>query len=155
MSLLRQSKGESAIPKKCFGGLNPQSESLGLRTQTMLECLELLAGDEISAPNESWTGDIFAAAPLTSRHPVDDVDEEFDEDLGDEEEIDDDIVDDEDDEDEDFDEEDEFDDEEDFDEELDDEIDDIDMDEEDEFDDDDDEFGDDEFDDDDEDLDAE
>jgi hypothetical protein len=111
-------------------------DSLGLRTDSMLDCLELIgtvaAPAAANAPSESW---LDSPPPLFGRHPDDEGDLEEDA-LGDDEAIEGEEFDD--------DEEDEFEDEdfedeedEEIDEELDDEIEDIDIDEEDDdFDDD-------------------
>jgi hypothetical protein len=132
-------RSESAIDIALVRGKSPLN-SLGLRTEFMLDYLQLLA--TVADPNAADTtrdGRFNFAPPMFGRHPTeppDDVDpEESDEEEGVEE---DEEFDDEDFDDEDFDD----DDEEDIDEELDDEIDDIDV--EDEDDDDDEEFDDDE-----------
>jgi len=125
---------ESAIPSALVRGKSPMN-SLALRTESMLDSLQLLA--TVADPTAADTmrdGWLIFPPPLFGRHPgepPDDLepDEPDDEDGLDGEEFDDEEFDDE-----------EFDDddEEDIDEELDDEIDDIDVedDEEDEFDDD-------------------
>jgi hypothetical protein len=125
----------SAIRSALVRGYSPMN-SLGLRSDSMLDCLERLDTvpnpTAVTASSEGW---LDSPPPLFGRHPDEegDLDEEAfddDEDLDDDEDFDD--------ENEEFDDED-FDDEDedDIDEELDDEIDDIDIDEEDEdFDDD-------------------
>jgi hypothetical protein len=127
-------RGESAIRSALVRGSSPM-DSLGLRTDSMLDCLELL--DTVAAPTavtvspEGW---LDFPPPLVGRHPDDEGDLEDDA-LDDEEELDGEEFDDEEDEfeDEDF----EDDEDEEIDEELDDEIEDIDIDEEDDdFDDD-------------------
>jgi hypothetical protein len=130
-------RSESAIHSALVGGNSPMN-SLGLRTEVMLDCLELLA--DSTAVEAMWDGWSYSPPPLSGRHP-DEAEEEEEpegEELDEEDDLDgDDFDDDEDD----FDD-DEFDEEEDedIDEDLDDEIDDIDVDddEEDDFDDDDD-----------------
>jgi hypothetical protein len=126
---------ESAIHNASVRGNSPMN-SLGLRTEVMLDCLELLVDSTaVTAMRDGWSD---SPPPLLGRHPGEEEEEPEGEELDDEDDLD---GDDFDDEDEDFDDED-FDDEEeeDIDEELDDEIDDIDVDddEEDDFDDDDD-----------------
>jgi hypothetical protein len=128
---------ESAIDSAFVRGNCPMN-SLGLRTESMLDCLELLdrfadPSASVGTPDRWWK----TAPPLFARH--DDEEEEVEEEeFEDDDDLEDEDFDDEDDDeafdDEDFDEEDE----DDIDEELDDEIEDIDVDEdEDEFDDDD------------------
>jgi hypothetical protein len=125
---LGSTKGESAIAGAPFRGESPMN-SLGVRTDSMLDCLERLDAtvdfSEAHAPSELWP-DILP--PAFARHP------DEDEDVG-EEEVDDEELDEEDfdEEDEDFDEED-FDDEDEDEDDIDEleEIDDIDIDEEDE-----------------------
>lgn len=131
---------ESAIRGALVRGNSPMN-SLGLRTELMLDCCESLAtlADPVAAEavRDGWPDWL---SPLLARHPGDEEEEEPEgEELDDEDSL---VGDDfDDDEDEEFDDE-EFDDddEEDIDEGLDDEIDDIDVDddEDDDFDDDDD-----------------
>jgi hypothetical protein len=129
----------SAIRGALVRGNSPLN-SLGLRTEMMLDCRESLATladpDATQAMGDGWPDFV---PPLSGRHPGDEEEEPEGEEIDDEEGI---VGDDfDDDEDEEFDDE-EFDDEdeEDIDEGLDDEIDDIDVDddEDDDFDDDDD-----------------
>jgi hypothetical protein len=128
---------ESAIDSAFVRGNCPMN-SLGLRTESMLDCLEVL--DRFAHPSAAgatrgpWWN---AEAPLVARHG-DEEEEVEEEEFEDDDDLEDEDFDDEDDDeafdDEDFDEEDE----DDIDEELDDEIEDIDVDEEeDDFDDDD------------------
>jgi hypothetical protein len=130
---------ESAIDSAFVRGNCPMN-SLGLRTESMLDCLELL--DRFADPalatgiRDPWWE---CAPPLLGRHIGDEEEDVEEEEIEDEDDLEDDDFDDDDDDenfdDEDFDEEDE----DDIDEELDDEIEDIDVDEdEDDFDDDDD-----------------
>jgi hypothetical protein len=128
---------ESAIDSAFVRGNCPMN-SLGLRTESMLDCLEELDRfADVSAAGATRDPWWQAAAPLFARH--DDEEEDVDEEeLDDDDDLEDEDFDDEEDDeafdDEDFDEEDE----DDIDEELDDEIEDIDVDDdEDEFDDDD------------------
>jgi hypothetical protein len=131
---------ESAIRGALVRG-NPPMNSLGMRTELMLECSESLATlaepDATEAMRDGWPD---CLSPLWGRHPgEDEVEPEGDEIEDDESVVGDDF--DDDDEDEEFDDEEfEDEDEEDIDEGLDDEIDDIDVDddEDDDFDDDDD-----------------
>jgi len=128
-------RGESAIRSALVRGPSPM-DSLGLRTDSMLDCLELL--DTVAtpaaahAPTEDW---LDSPPPLFGRHPDEEGGDLEDDALDDEEELDGEEFDDEEDE---FDDEDfEDDEDEEIDEELDDEIEDIDIDEEDDdFDDD-------------------
>jgi hypothetical protein len=128
---------ESAIRSALVRGNSP-TNSLGLRTELMLDCRESLATlAEPDATEAMWNTWPDAPPPLSGRHPGEEEEEPEGEEVADEDGL---VGDDfEDDEDEEFDDE-EFDDdeEEDIDEELDDEIDDIDVDdeEEDDFDDD-------------------
>jgi hypothetical protein len=129
---------ESAIDSALVRGICPMN-SLGLRTESMLECQELLTPvadpTAASAMRDSRSD---SPPPLFGRHPGNEAEEVPDEALEEEDDLEEEDFDDEDD-DEEFEEED-FDDEddEDIDEELDDEIEDIDVDEdeEDDFDDD-------------------
>jgi hypothetical protein len=124
-------RGRAAIRTASLRGISPQN-SLGLRTDFMLDCLEPLAiVTDSTSTSTSWDGWLDMLSPLTARHPSEDEDvveedEEFedDEDGLDGEDFDD--------EDEEFEEEEfEEDEEEEIDPELDDEIEDIDIDEED------------------------
>jgi len=130
---------ESAIDSALVRGNCPMN-SLGLRTESMLESLELLDRFAEPAALKAARGPWWECAPsIFGRHADEEEEEIADEEVEDDDDLDDDFDDDEDDEafdDEDFDEEDE----DDIDEELDDEIEDIDVeeDEDDEFDDDDD-----------------
>jgi hypothetical protein len=129
---------ELAIRSALVRGNSPKN-SLGLRTESMLDCLERLATvADRNAANAMRDGWLESPPPLFGRHPADDDPELEDEEFDDEDDLEaDDLDDDEEEfEDEEFDDEDE--DEEDIDPELDDEIDDIDVDEDDDFDDDDD-----------------
>src|SRR5205823_14615437 len=122
-------RGESAILNALVWGSFPD-ELLGLRTDSMLDCLELLDTlADPTAPDAMWNGWLDAPPPVFARHP-EEGEELGEEDIDDEEDLDEDDFDEED---EDFDDED-FDDEDDddIDEELDDEIEDIDIDEEEE-----------------------
>jgi hypothetical protein len=128
---------ESAIDSAFVRGNCPMN-SLGLRTESMLDCLEMLDRfadpSAASAMRDPWWK---AATPLVARHG-DEEEEVEEEEFEDDDDLEDEDFDDEEDDeafdDEDFDEEDE----DDIDEELDDEIEDIDVDEEDDdFDDDD------------------
>jgi len=132
-------RSESAIRGALVRGNSPMN-SLGLRTELMLDCCESLATladpNATEAMRDGWPD---CPLPLSGRHPGDEEEEPEGEELDDEDSL---VGDDfDDDEDEEFDDE-EFDDEdeEDIDEGLDDEIDDIDVDddEDDDFDDDDD-----------------
>jgi hypothetical protein len=128
---------ESAIRSTLVRGNSP-TNSLGLRTELMLECRDSLATLALeTATDARWENWLDSPPPLLGRHPGDEEEEPEGEEIEDEEALDGDEFDD--DEEEEFDDE-EFDDEEDeeIDEELDDEIDDIDVDddEEDDFDDD-------------------
>jgi hypothetical protein len=130
---------ELAIRSALVRGNSPKN-SLGLRTVTMLDCLERLTTvADPTAANAMWDGWLDSPPPLFARHPGEDEPELDEEEFDDEDDLDGDDLDDDE---EDFDDE-EFDDEEDdedIDPELDDEIDDIDVDddEDDDFDDDDD-----------------
>jgi len=127
-------RSEPAIHSALVRGNSPMN-SLGLRTEPMLDCLELLAeSTAIEAMRDGWSD---SPPPLLGRHPGEEEEGDLEgEEIDDEDDLD---GDDFDDDEEDFDDE-EFDDEEeeDIDEEVDDEIDDIDVDddEEDDFDDD-------------------
>jgi hypothetical protein len=131
-------RSESAIRSALVRGNSPMN-SLGLRTEPMLDCRESPATfADTDAIDALWNGWPDSLAPVQGRHPGEAEEEEPEgEEVGDEDGL---VGDDfEDDEDEEFDDE-EFDDDEDedIDEELDDEIEDIDVDDEedDEFDDD-------------------
>jgi hypothetical protein len=130
-------RSESAIHCALVRGNSPM-DSLGLRTDSMLDRHELLATTaDSTAANAMRDGWSDFPPPLFGRHPGEEADdlEEKEEEIDDEDDLDGEDFDDEEDiDEEDFDEEDD----EDFDEELDDEIDDIDVDddEEDDFDDD-------------------
>jgi hypothetical protein len=129
-------RSELAIKSALVRGNSPMN-SLGLRTEVMLDCLEPLTTlADPTAAKANWDGWSDLPPPAVGRHPGDEEEELPEEEIDGEETPDgDDFEDDE----EEFDDE-EFDDEdeEDIDEELDDEIDDIDVDddEEDDFDDD-------------------
>jgi hypothetical protein len=132
---------ESAIRGALVRGNSPMN-SLGLRTELMLECSESLATlaepDVNEAMRDGWPD---CLSPLWGRHPGEDEVEPEGDEIEDDDGIVGDDFDDDDEDDEEFDDEDfEDEDEEDIDEGLDDEIDDIDVDddEDDDFDDDDD-----------------
>jgi hypothetical protein len=129
-------RSELAIKSALVRGNSPMN-SLGLRTEVMLDCLEPLTTlADPTAAKAIWDGWSDLPPPLVGRHPGDEEEELPEDEIDGEETLD---GDDFDDDEEEFDDE-EFDDEEeeDIDEELDDEIDDIDVDddEEDDFDDD-------------------
>jgi hypothetical protein len=129
-------RSELAIKSALVRGNSPMN-SLGLRTEVMLDCLEPLATfADPTAGKANWDGWSDVPPPLVGRHPGDEEEELPEEEVDGEETLDGDDFDDDEEEfdDEEFDDEDE----EDIDEELDDEIDDIDVDddEEDDFDDD-------------------
>jgi hypothetical protein len=131
-------RSELAIKSALVRGNSPMN-SLGLRTEVMLDCLEPLTTlADPTAAKAIWDGWSDLPPPLVGRHPGDEEEELPEEEIDGEETLDGDDFDD-DEEEEEFDDE-EFDDEdeEDIDEELDDEIDDIDVDddEEDDFEDD-------------------
>jgi hypothetical protein len=130
------SRSDSAIRSALIRGNSPM-DSLGLRTEVMLDCLESLATlADPSTVTAMWDGWSDSPPPLLGRHPGEEEEDELEgEELDDDDDLDGDDFDDDEEEfdDEEFDDEDE----EDIDEELDDEIDDIDVDdEEDDFDDD-------------------
>jgi hypothetical protein len=129
-------RSESAIRSALVRGNSPMN-SLGLRTEVMLDCLEPLTTlADPTAAKAIWDGWSDLPPPLVGRHPGDEEEDLPEEEIDGEETLDGDDFDDDEEEfdDEEFDDEDE----EDIDEELDDEIDDIDVDddEEDDFDDD-------------------
>jgi hypothetical protein len=129
-------RSELAIKSALVRGNSPMN-SLGLRTEVMLDCLEPLTTlADPTAAKAIWDGWSDLPPPLVGRHPGDEEEELPEEEIDGEETLDGDDFDDDEEEfdDEEFDDEDE----EDIDEELDDEIDDIDVDddEEDDFDDD-------------------
>jgi hypothetical protein len=128
-------RSDLAIKCALVRGNSPMN-SLGLRTEVMLDCLELLTTlADPTAAKAIWDG-WLDLPPLVGRHPGDEEEDLPEEEIDGEETVDGDDFDDDEEEfdDEEFDDEDE----EDIDEELDDEIDDIDVDddEEDDFDDD-------------------
>jgi hypothetical protein len=128
---------ESAMQCALVRGKSPMN-SLGLRTESMLDSLQLLTTvADPNAANAMWDGWLNFPPPLFGRHPGEQKDDLENEEPEDEDDVDGEEFDDEDEE---FDDEEFDDDEEDIDEELDDEIDDIDIedDEEDDLDDDDD-----------------
>jgi hypothetical protein len=129
-------RSELAIRSALVRGNSPMN-SLGLRTEVMLDCLEPLTTlADPTAAKAIWDGWSDLPPPLVGRHPGDEEEDLPEEEIDGEETLDGDDFDDDEEEfdDEEFDDEDE----EDIDEELDDEIDDIDVDddEEDDFDDD-------------------
>jgi hypothetical protein len=129
-------RSELAIKSALVRGNSPMN-SLGLRTEVMLDCLEPLSTlADPTAAKAIWDGWSDLPPPLVGRHPGDEEEDLPEEEIDGEETLDGDDFDDDEEEfdDEEFDDEDE----EDIDEELDDEIDDIDVDddEEDDFDDD-------------------
>jgi hypothetical protein len=129
-------RSELAIRSALVRGNSPMN-SLGLRTEVMLDCLEPLSTlADPTAAKAIWDGWSDLPPPLVGRHPGDEEEDLPEEEIDGEETLDGDDFDDDEEEfdDEEFDDEDE----EDIDEELDDEIDDIDVDddEEDDFDDD-------------------
>jgi hypothetical protein len=129
-------RSELAIKSALVRGNSPMN-SLGLRTEVMLDCLEPLTTlADPTAAKAIWDGWSDLPPPLVGRHPGDEEEDLPEEEIDGEETLDGDDFDDDEEEfdDEEFDDEDE----EDIDEELDDEIDDIDVDddEEDDFDDD-------------------